>query len=129
MRARAFLFALPLAALLWLMIFVAASQAKHRGGEWRGGVTASWYGPGLYGNPFGCSAYGTFDGNEMGVANLGLPCGYPLRLKRMGRVVRVRVMDRGPYVAGRYFDLTPAVKSRLRCPDLCRVHYRYGHGR
>jgi rare lipoprotein A (peptidoglycan hydrolase) len=30
-----------------------------------------------------------------------------------GRSVRVPVVDRGPYVAGREFDLTSATKQRL----------------
>jgi len=72
---------------------------------------ASWYGPGLYGNHLGCGGhlgYGT-----IGVANKTLPCGTPLTLRHGGRTLRVRVIDRGPYVAGREYDLTAATARRL----------------
>jgi rare lipoprotein A len=72
---------------------------------------ASWYGPGLYGNRLACGGrlgYGT-----LGVANKSLPCGTRLTLRHNGRVVRVPVVDRGPYVAGREFDLTAATARRL----------------
>jgi rare lipoprotein A (peptidoglycan hydrolase) len=35
-------------------------------------------------------------------------------LRKGSRVVRVRVVDRGPYVGGREFDLTSATRRRLR---------------
>ena len=34
-------------------------------------------------------------------------------LRKGRRVVRARVIDRGPYVGGREFDLTAATKSKL----------------
>ena len=36
-----------------------------------------------------------------------------MTLWHRGRTVRVRVIDRGPYVAGREFDLTEATARRL----------------
>lgn len=73
---------------------------------------ASWYGPGLYGNPLGCG--GTLHPGRLGVAHKTLPCGSPVTLRHRGRRVRVRVIDRGPYVAGREYDLTEATAQRLR---------------
>jgi rare lipoprotein A len=35
-------------------------------------------------------------------------------MRRGDRVVRVPVVDRGPYVGGREFDLTSATRQRLR---------------
>ena len=78
---------------------------------------ASWYGPGLYGGHLGCG--GTLTPGRLGVANKSLPCGSRVTLRHGGRSVRVRVVDRGPYVAGREFDLTAATAARL--------HFR-GHG-
>jgi rare lipoprotein A len=78
---------------------------------------ASWYGPGLYGNHLGCG--GTLGYSTIGVANKSLPCGTRLTLRHAGRTLRVRVIDRGPYVAGREFDLTAATARRL--------HF-HGHG-
>jgi peptidoglycan lytic transglycosylase len=78
---------------------------------------ASWYGPGLYGNHLGCG--GTLTPGRLGVAHKTLPCGTKLTLRHGGRSVTVRVIDRGPYVAGREFDLTERTARRL--------HFR-GHG-
>ena len=72
---------------------------------------ASWYGPGLYGNPLGCG--GTLGVGTLGVAHKTLPCGTNVTLRRGRRTVRVRVIDRGPYVAGREYDLTAATAQRL----------------
>ena len=72
---------------------------------------ASWYGPGLYGNKLGCG--GTLTPGTVGVAHKSLPCGATLTLRHRGNVVRTRVIDRGPYVGGREFDLTAATKQRL----------------
>jgi rare lipoprotein A len=72
---------------------------------------ASWYGPGLYGNPLGCG--GTLTPGTVGVAHKSLPCGTRLVLRKGNRIVRARVIDRGPYVGAREFDLTAATKQRL----------------
>jgi rare lipoprotein A (peptidoglycan hydrolase) len=73
---------------------------------------ASWYGPGLYGNRLACG--GTLKPSTLGVAHKRLPCGSKVRLRYGGRGIVVRVIDRGPFVAGREFDLTAATKRRLR---------------
>jgi rare lipoprotein A len=75
-------------------------------------ASASWYGPGLYGNRPGCG--GMLTPGRLGVAHKTLPCGSKLTLRRGSRTVRVRVIDRGPYVGGREFDLTAATAQRLR---------------
>jgi peptidoglycan lytic transglycosylase len=72
---------------------------------------ASWYGPGLYGGHLGCG--GTLTPGTLGVANKTLPCGAKVTLRHRGRIVRVPVVDRGPYSGGREFDLTAATKNRL----------------
>jgi rare lipoprotein A len=73
---------------------------------------ASWYGPGLYGNRLGCG--GTLAPGRMGVAHKTLPCGSKVALRHNGRTVHVRVIDRGPYVGGREYDLTAATARKLR---------------
>lgn len=82
-------------------------------------ATASWYGPGLYGNAVACG--GTLSPSTLGVAHRSLPCGTKLRLRYGGRSVAVRVIDRGPFVAGREFDLTAATKQALGFPDVGTV--------
>jgi rare lipoprotein A len=80
---------------------------------------ASWYGPGLYGNSLGCG--GRLSPGTVGVAHKSLPCGTTIVLRRGSRVVRARVIDRGPYVGGREFDLTAATKRRLGFGSVGRV--------
>src|SRR3954454_18196027 len=72
---------------------------------------ASWYGPGLYGGHLACG--GTLTPGTLGVANKTLPCGTKVNLRYHGRSVRVPVVDRGPYVGGREYDLTAATKQKL----------------
>jgi rare lipoprotein A len=73
---------------------------------------ASWYGPGLYGNSLSCG--GRLDPGDLGVAHKSLPCGTKVTLRHRGRMARVRVIDRGPYVGGREYDLTEATARRLK---------------
>jgi hypothetical protein len=80
---------------------------------------ASYYGPGLYGNGVACG--GTLMPGTMGVANKTLPCGTMVKLRYHGRTVTVPVIDRGPYVAGRDYDLTEAVKQKLGFPGVGTV--------
>jgi rare lipoprotein A len=75
-------------------------------------ASASWYGPGLYGNRTGCG--GTLDDGRLGVAHKSLPCGTMVTFKHGRREVRVPVIDRGPYVGGREYDLTEATARKLR---------------
>jgi rare lipoprotein A (peptidoglycan hydrolase) len=75
-------------------------------------ANASWYGPGLYGNRLGCG--GRLAPGRLGVAHKSLPCGSRVTLRHRGRSVRVRVIDRGPYVGGREYDLTEATARKLR---------------
>jgi peptidoglycan lytic transglycosylase len=69
---------------------------------------ASWYGGG---GSLACGGWLT--GSTLGVANKTLPCGTLVTLRYGSRSVRVPVVDRGPYVAGREFDLTEATKRAL----------------
>lgn len=80
---------------------------------------ASYYGPGLYGNGVACG--GTLLPGTLGVANKTLPCGTKVKLRYHGRQVTVPVIDRGPYVAGREYDLTTATKERLGFPGVGQV--------
>ena len=72
---------------------------------------ASWYGPGLYGNRTACGQ--TLSYGMLGVAHKSLPCGTMVTFKRGRREVRVPVIDRGPYVGGREYDLTAATAQKL----------------
>ncbi len=80
---------------------------------------ASYYGPGLYGNGVACG--GTLEPSTLGVASKTLPCGARVTFRYHGRTVTVPVIDRGPYVAGRDFDLTEATKVRLGFPGVATL--------
>jgi hypothetical protein len=73
---------------------------------------ASWYGGGG-----GLACGGELTSSTLGVANKTLPCGTLVTLRYGGHSVRVPVVDRGPYVAGREFDLTEATKRALGFGD------------
>jgi hypothetical protein len=74
---------------------------------------ASWYSGG---GALACG--GTLTNSTLGVASKTLPCGTIVGLRLGRRAIRVPVVDRGPYVAGREFDLTPATKRALGFGDL-----------
>ena len=77
---------------------------------------ASWYGGG---GSLACG--GSLTSSTIGVANKTLPCGTLVTLRYGTRSVRVPVIDRGPYVAGREFDLTQATKLALGFGDTGEV--------
>ena len=72
---------------------------------------ASWYGPGFYGRRTGCG--GRLGYSQVGVAHKSLPCGTKVTFRRNGRTVTAPVIDRGPYVGNREYDLTAVTAQRL----------------
>ena len=73
--------------------------------------TASWYGPAFYGNRTACGKKLTK--RTVGVAHRRLPCGTRVAFAYGGRWVRAKVIDRGPYIKGRKWDLTRALALQL----------------
>ncbi len=69
---------------------------------------ASWYG-----GEGSLACGGWLTSSTLGVANKTLPCGTLVTLRYDGRDLRVPVIDRGPFVAGREYDLTEATKRAL----------------
>ncbi|MGA7396870.1 MAG: RlpA-like double-psi beta-barrel domain-containing protein [Solirubrobacterales bacterium] len=84
---------------------------------------ASWYGPGLYGNGVACG--GTLRPGTIGVAHKTLPCGSKLMVGYRGRYLTAKVIDRGPYIAGRSLDLTYAAAESLGFIDAGVANVRY----
>lgn len=64
-----------------------------------------------YDLPLACG--GTLGLHEQGVAHKTLPCGTMVTIRYNGRMVRVPVIDRGPYIEPREFDLTGATADTL----------------
>ena len=75
-------------------------------------VQASWYGGA---GSLACG--GRLTSATMGVANRTLPCGTLVTLHLGSRTVRVPVVDRGPFVGAREFDLTSATRQALGFGD------------
>jgi rare lipoprotein A (peptidoglycan hydrolase) len=73
---------------------------------------ASWYGPGLWGNGTACGKV-TLRPRTIGVANKNLPCGSRVLIGYRGKFVIAPVIDRGPYIAGRTWDLTKAASDAI----------------
>jgi rare lipoprotein A (RlpA)-like double-psi beta-barrel protein len=63
---------------------------------------------------------------QLGVANKTLPCGTMVTFVYGGRAIRVPVIDRGPYIAGRVWDLTGATAEALKFPGLGPIEWRLG---
>ena len=76
---------------------------------------ASWFGPGLYGRRTACGL--TLSPGLAGVAHKSLPCGTRVRFRYGGRTVIAPVIDRGPFAAGREWDLTAATRRALGFPS------------
>ncbi len=77
-----------------------------------------------YGKPIACG--GVLHVPELGVANKTLPCGTEVTFNYGHRAIRVPVIDRGPYIAGRTWDLTGATAEALHFPGLGPIYWRLG---
>jgi len=73
---------------------------------WRWDSNVSWYGPTFYGKRTACGLAMTQ--SLLGVAHRTLPCGTLITFRNPanGRTLTLPVVDRGPYVYGRDWDLT-----------------------
>ena len=99
---------------------LAVSPAAQAQPEFRPAL-ASFYGPGLFGNPLGCG--GTLWAGTRGVAHKSMRCGQRLRIC-VKRCASTRVIDRGPYVGTREFDLTQAFAERVGFRGVGRIYVR-----
>src|SRR5262249_4716570 len=75
-----------------------------------------------YGNGVACG--GPLRVATLGVANKTLPCGTEVIFRYGSRAIRIPVIDRGPYIAGRTWDLTGAAAEALRFPGLGPIQWR-----
>jgi len=74
----------------------------------------------------GLACGGLLGTSQLGVANLTLPCGTLVTFRYRGRVLRVPVIDRGPYIVGRLWDLTGATAAELGFPGLDQIQWKIG---
>jgi len=90
-------------------------------GPWYTSI-ASFYGAPLFGNGVACG--GILHPWTLGVANKTLPCGTKVLFQYGNRAIEVKVIDRGPYIAGREWDLTAATAVALHFPGLGPIRWR-----
>jgi rare lipoprotein A len=61
--------------------------------------------------------------STIGVANKTLPCGTPVKFVWHGHSIVAPVIDRGPYIQGRAWDLTSAAAEALDFEGIGRIRY------
>lgn len=113
--------ALVVLAFAAAWIFYAIPSAFGHDGCSRPPVLVSWYGketcagrpPGHGKGTCHTAADVPFDGSQWLVANKSLKFGTQVRFTYNGRSVTAPVLDRGPYVRGRTYDLSKAVARAL----------------
>ena len=71
----------------------------------------------------GLACGGLLGRNELGVAHKTAPCGTLITFRYGGRSLTVPVIDRGPYIAGREWDLTGATAAALGFPGLGKIEW------
>ncbi len=83
---------------------------------------ASWYGgKSMWGRSTACGQ--VLRPTTVGVANKTLPCGTPVKFEWHGHSIIAPVIDRGPYVKGRAWDLTAATAEALEFEGVGRIRY------
>jgi rare lipoprotein A len=80
-------------------------------------------GPAAFGRRTACG--GIIHPDTQGVSHPTLPCGARIFLSFHGMRVLTQVVDRGPYVPGRQFDLTDALARRVGLRGVQRIHWSY----
>jgi rare lipoprotein A (peptidoglycan hydrolase) len=80
-------------------------------------------GPASFGHHTACG--GVIRPDTVGVAHPTLPCGARVFIEYDGTTVLTQVVDRGPYVPGRQFDLTDALARRLGLRNVQEIHWGY----
>lgn len=95
---------------------------------WKYDPNISWYGPGFYGHQGACGLVpGGIQADTIGVAHRTLPCGTRVTFRYNGRTVTTMVIDRGPYVSGRIWDMTHGLCAALQhCFTGGGVYYHIG---
>jgi rare lipoprotein A len=80
-------------------------------------------GPGAFGKKTACG--GVLAPETVGLAHPVLPCGVRIYVTYGRKHVLAPVIDRGPYVPGRTFDLTDALARRLGLRGVQQIHWSY----
>jgi rare lipoprotein A (peptidoglycan hydrolase) len=119
MRRRTLAAALVVGALV-VVALIAGGRHRGRAHGKLGTAVASVYH--LHGHRLACG--GRMRAGQLGVAHRTLPCGTKVTLQYHSARVTVRVIDRGPFVSGRDFDLTAATARRLNVSGVKTIRWR-----
>jgi hypothetical protein len=84
-------------------------------------------GPAVFGHHTACG--GVLGPDTLGIAHPTLPCGARIFITFHGMRVLTDVVDRGPYVPNRQFDLTDALARKLDLRGVQQVHWSYAEVR
>lgn len=90
-------------------------------GAWQT-ARVSWYGPNFYGNTM--AGGGTLTPDSMVVAHRSMDFGTKIEFRYNGRTCVAVVQDRGPFIAGRVFDLGPGTAKALGFSGVGNVEWR-----
>ena len=121
-------------ALLAAVLSLAVATGRSGSGDALPKPVGSWTtvlagirAPGGFGKRTAC---GQVLGPETnGVSHAVLPCGAKIFVAYEGKTVLTQVIDRGPYVPGRAFDLTAPLAARLGLSGVQRVRWAYAEPR
>lgn len=104
----------------------ASPLGTYRKNYWRFDPDISWYGSAFYGSGTACGQ--TYNSTIRGVAHRTLPCGtlVTFRNPANGRQITVPVIDRGPYVAGRTWDMSRGLCEYLDHCYTGSIEWRWG---
>ncbi len=77
----------------------------------------------LAGHPSGCGTLLT--PKTLGVDHPVLPCGAKIFVRFGGKTVLTQVVDRGPFVSGREFEVTPALADLLGLSGVQTIRWSF----
>lgn len=117
-------------ALLAAVISLALAGGRSHEGRRLPRPAGSWYtalagvrGPASFGKRTACGERMT--STTVGVAHPVLPCGAKIYVVYGDKHVLTQVVDRGPYVPGRQFDVTDALAGRLGLRGVQEIRWAY----
>lgn len=117
-------------ALLAALVSLALVNSSSKGGASLPKPAGSWHSAlagvrptGDFGGRTACGQ--VLRPTTLGVSHPVLPCGAKIYISFDGRHVLTQVIDRGPFVPGREFDLTAPLADRIGLAGIQRVRWAY----
>jgi hypothetical protein len=100
------------------------AAARYMKNYWRFDSNISWYGSDFYGRRTACGL--RYSRDLLGVAHRTLKCGTLITFQANGVTITVPVIDRGPYVSGREWDMSAALCKALKHCYTGSITWRWG---